>query len=208
MLPAPWGQDVGQGGGFSDRSLLHLYCRFSSRLCQTIDAVPAHLVTIGCAPYDACVSRSSWSQQQTTGNQERAERRQSTVGKPLEDPAALALIAPSKGFRQPSHDRNHVAARRPCHHRSLRGSAPMSACGADADNGADQASGRRTDRRGNRGAPRREYAAEEIAEEGPGCPGGESWCLAGAPGRSASLTILSRALRRPDPLPRLRGALT
>ena len=26
----------------------------------------------------------------------------------------------------------------------------------------------------DRGVPRREYAAEEIAEEGPECPGGES----------------------------------
>jgi hypothetical protein len=62
MRPAPYGQDVDPGGGFSDGSLVHLHCRFSSRLCGTIDAVPAHVVTVARAPYDAFVSRSHWSQ--------------------------------------------------------------------------------------------------------------------------------------------------
>ena len=89
-----------QAGGFPDGSIFHLHCRFSPRLCDAIEAVPARIVTVVRDPYDAFVSRYYWTQQRTPGDREKAERppRQRMVGKPLDDPEVLAFLADPNGF--------------------------------------------------------------------------------------------------------------
>ena len=89
-----------QRGGFPDGSLFHLHCRYTAKLCEAIDAVPAHIVTIVRDPYDAFVSRYYWTQERMPTDRARAERRprQRMVGKPLNDPEVLAFLADPSGF--------------------------------------------------------------------------------------------------------------
>ena len=54
-------------GNFPDSSIIHIHNRCTTPLCDAIDAVPAHLVTIVRDPYDVFVSLYHWTQQ-------RAER--------------------------------------------------------------------------------------------------------------------------------------
>jgi hypothetical protein len=87
-------------GGFPDESVFHLHCRYTSKLADEIEAVPAKIVTIVRDPYDAFVSLYYWAQRKVASNQERAERRprQRMVGKPLDDPEVLAFLADPNGF--------------------------------------------------------------------------------------------------------------
>jgi hypothetical protein len=87
-------------GNFPDDAIFHLHCRYREALCDAIDAVPAHLVTIVRDPYDAFVSRYFWTQQRTPADSDRAARRprQRMVGKPLDDPEVLAFLADPQGF--------------------------------------------------------------------------------------------------------------
>src|SRR5215210_8196602 len=79
-------------GGFPDGSLFHLHSRYTSKLADEIEAVPAKIVTIVRDPYDAFVSYYFWTQQRIPGDQERAERRprHRMVGNQLDDPEVLA----------------------------------------------------------------------------------------------------------------------
>ncbi len=92
--------DWAKAGGFPDDSIFHLHCRFRGRLCDVIDAVPAHIVTMLRDPYDAFVSRYFWTQKRQPMDIEKAERRSrhQMVGKPLDDPAVLAFLEDSEGF--------------------------------------------------------------------------------------------------------------
>lgn len=89
-----------QGGGFRDGWIMHMHCRFSPRLGDVIEAVPAHLVTVVRDPYDAFVSYYYWTQRRTPTDRAKAERRprQTMVGKPLDDPEVLAFLADPQGF--------------------------------------------------------------------------------------------------------------
>jgi hypothetical protein len=89
-----------EAGGFRDGAIFHLHCRFNAGLCDVIDAVPAHLVTVVRDPYDVFVSYYYWSQQRAPADREKAARRprHSMVGKPLDDPAVLTFLADPKGF--------------------------------------------------------------------------------------------------------------
>ena len=89
-----------EAGGFPEGSIFHLHCRFNSKLCDVIDSVPAHLVTVVRDPYDSFVSRYYWTQQRAPTDQDKARSRprQRMVGKPLDDPEVLAFLADPKGF--------------------------------------------------------------------------------------------------------------
>ena len=87
-------------GGFPDNRIFHLHCHFRPALCDVIEAVPAHIVTVVRDPYDVFVSRYYWTQERQPSDRERAERRprQRMVGKPLHDPEVLAFLADPNGF--------------------------------------------------------------------------------------------------------------
>jgi hypothetical protein len=87
-------------GGFPGGSLFHLHCRYTSKLADEIEAVPAKIVTIVRDPYDAFVSRYFWTQRRVSADPARDERRprQRMVGKQLHDPEVLAFLADPKGF--------------------------------------------------------------------------------------------------------------
>jgi hypothetical protein len=87
-------------GGFPDQTIFHLHCRFKADLCDVIEAVPAHIVTVVRDPYDAFVSRYYWTQERLPADREKAERRsrQRMVGRPLDDPEVLGFLADRRGF--------------------------------------------------------------------------------------------------------------
>jgi hypothetical protein len=47
---------------FPDNIIMHQHCRYTSRLCDAIDAIPASLVTIIRDPYDTFISYYHWVQ--------------------------------------------------------------------------------------------------------------------------------------------------
>jgi len=81
--------------GFPDGTIYHQHCRFSPTLCDAIEAVPAHLVTIVRDPYDVFVSHYYWVQEQAAHHAERDDSRpkERLVGKPLTHPDAFAFLA-------------------------------------------------------------------------------------------------------------------
>ena len=90
-------------GRFPDGSIFHQHCRYKPKLCDIIDEVPAHLVTIVRDPYDAFVSMYHWIQTRTEYDQERGrirpkERpRDRMVGKAIDDPVILEFLADGYG---------------------------------------------------------------------------------------------------------------
>ncbi|MCC6312622.1 MAG: sulfotransferase domain-containing protein [Thermomicrobiales bacterium] len=82
-------------GGFPENSIVHIHNKCSRRLCDAIDAVPAHLVTILRDPYDMFVSLYHWAQERAERNLDSPERsrpRHALVDKPIDDPEVLAFI--------------------------------------------------------------------------------------------------------------------
>jgi hypothetical protein len=85
---------------FPDGIILHQHCRYTPRLCDAIDAIPASLVTIIRNPYDVFVSYYHWVQ-------DRADHfppmraiwrpRDELVAKPLDDPEVIDFLANSFG---------------------------------------------------------------------------------------------------------------
>ena len=43
-------------GRFPDNTIFHQHCKYKPKICDAIDEIPAHLVTIVRDPYDAFVS--------------------------------------------------------------------------------------------------------------------------------------------------------
>ncbi len=90
-------------GRFPDNTIFHQHCRFKLKLCDVIDEVPAHLVTIVRDPYDAFVSMYHWIQTRTDYDRQRGrvrpkERpRNAMVGKPIDDPVILDYLADGYG---------------------------------------------------------------------------------------------------------------
>jgi hypothetical protein len=90
-------------GRFPDNTIFHQHCRYKAKLCDIIDEVPAHLVTIVRDPYDAFVSMYHWIQTRTEYDHVRGrvrpkERpRDAMVGKPIDDPVILAYLADGYG---------------------------------------------------------------------------------------------------------------
>ncbi len=81
-------------GKFPDGTIFHQHCRFSKELCDVIDDVPAHHVTIVRDPYDVFVSLYYWMQERAargTG-MDKDRPRNSVAGKPLDHPDVLAYL--------------------------------------------------------------------------------------------------------------------
>jgi hypothetical protein len=81
-------------GGFPDGSIMHQHRRYSERLVDAIEAMPAHPVTIVRNPYDLFVSYYFWAQEKAADNErkERQRPRDVLVGRPIDHPEALTFL--------------------------------------------------------------------------------------------------------------------
>jgi hypothetical protein len=92
-----------EAGRFPDGTIFHQHCRYKRKVCDAIDNVPAHLVTMVRDPYDAFVSLYHWIQSRTDIDREQGrvrpkERpRNVMVGKAIDDPVILDFLAESYG---------------------------------------------------------------------------------------------------------------
>jgi hypothetical protein len=86
-------------GKFEDNTIFHQHCKYKPALCDAVDRVPAHLVTIVRDPYDAFVSMYHWIQTRTDSDMQRGrirtkERPRNVMyGKEIDDPAVLEFLA-------------------------------------------------------------------------------------------------------------------
>lgn len=86
-------------GGFPDNSMFHHHTRFHRRLCDVIDAIPAHNVTIIRDPYDVFVSMYYWEQERSSRGlgRDQARPRNAMFGKPLDHEDVLGFLADGFG---------------------------------------------------------------------------------------------------------------
>lgn len=90
-------------GNFTEDSIFHQHCRYTTKLCDVVDAIPAHLVTIIRDPYDSFVSMYYWLQSRAEYDKARGkvrakERpRDQMIGKPIDDPAVLEFLSTDFG---------------------------------------------------------------------------------------------------------------
>jgi len=192
-------------GGFRDNSIYFQHCRFPPDLCDALESVPAHLVTIIRDPYDMFVSYYHWIQERAAREHGRQQEHKRDVfaGKAIDDPEVLAYLADRWGsnLRRANgwlHSGRAIVVRYEGLHddpvAELERHRPDSAgCG-------------RSHRDRDRGLSRREYASDESKvrlasahRHGRRFPR--------ASGRRDSRR-LSRAPCRRDSLPRLRRPLT
>jgi len=91
-------------GRFPDDSIFHQHSKYKPKVCDAIDEIPAHLVTIVRDPYDAFVSMYHWIQTRTAYDQKRGRVRKkqrprdAMIGKSIDDPIILDYLA--DGFGQ------------------------------------------------------------------------------------------------------------
>ncbi|MCC6312620.1 MAG: sulfotransferase domain-containing protein [Thermomicrobiales bacterium] len=83
--------------GFPDGTVFHQHYDFSTDLCDAIDSVPAHTLTIIRDPYDTFVS-SYYTIQQHKDSDIRRGRRDQIAGKNLSDPEVYVYLR-NGGFR-------------------------------------------------------------------------------------------------------------
>lgn len=86
-------------GNFPDNSMFHHHAKFTVRLCNVIDAIPAHNVTLCRDPYDVFVSMYYWEQERSTRGLGRgqARPRHAMFGKPIDHPDVLGFLSNSFG---------------------------------------------------------------------------------------------------------------
>ncbi|MCC6312621.1 MAG: sulfotransferase domain-containing protein [Thermomicrobiales bacterium] len=90
-------------GNFDDDTIFHQHCRYSSKLCDVIEAVPAHAVTIVRDPYDTFVSMFYWLQTRASSDKAKGKVRPQQrpkdllIGKPIDDPEVLGFLAETFG---------------------------------------------------------------------------------------------------------------
>jgi hypothetical protein len=90
-------------GRFPDNTIFHQHCKYKPKICDVIDEIPAHLVTIVRDPYDAFVSMYHWIQTRTDYDRERGRVRKKSrprdamVGKDIDDPLILEFLADGYG---------------------------------------------------------------------------------------------------------------
>lgn len=90
-------------GRFPENTIFHQHCRYKPALCDVIDEIPAHLVTIVRDPYDAFVSMYHWILTRTEYDRERGRvrpkqrPRDAMVGKAIDDPVILDYLADGYG---------------------------------------------------------------------------------------------------------------
>jgi hypothetical protein len=90
-------------GRFPEATIFHQHCKYKPQLCDVIDEIPAHLVTVVRDPYDAFVSMYHWIQTRTDFDQVRGRVRKkqrprdAMVGKSIDDPLILDYLADGYG---------------------------------------------------------------------------------------------------------------
>jgi hypothetical protein len=101
-------------GRFPDNTIFHQHCKYKPKICDVIDEIPAHLVTIVRDPYDAFVSMYHWIQTRTDYDRERGRVRKkqrprdAMVGKAIDDPLILEYLADGYGQQiQRAHEWVH-----------------------------------------------------------------------------------------------------
>ncbi len=88
---------------FPDNTIFHQHCRYKPYLCDVIDEIPAHSVTIVRDPYDTFVSLYHWIQSRTEHDREKGRvrsqprPRDGLLGKAIDDPAILDYLAERYG---------------------------------------------------------------------------------------------------------------
>jgi hypothetical protein len=91
-------------GRIPDNTIFHQHCKYKPKVCDAIDEIPAHQVTIVRDPYDAFVSMYHWIQTRTDYDRQRGRVRKkqrprdAMIGKPIDDPLILDYLA--DGFGQ------------------------------------------------------------------------------------------------------------
>jgi hypothetical protein len=88
-----------RSGGFPDGSMFHHHSRFTHRLCNVIDAIPAHHVTMVRDPYDVFVSMYFWEQERSSRGLGRSQPRprHAMYGKAIDHDDVLAFLADGFG---------------------------------------------------------------------------------------------------------------
>ena len=86
-------------GKFPDDAMFHHHSKFTARLCNVIDAIPAHNVTLCRNPYDVFVSMYYWEQERSTRGlgRDQARPRHAMFGKPIDHQDVLEFLANSFG---------------------------------------------------------------------------------------------------------------
>ena len=88
-----------RGGKFPENNLFYHHAKFNPRLCDVIEAIPAHQVTIVRDPYDVFVSLYYWEQERSSRGlgQDRPRPRHVLAGKPLDHEDVLTFLADAFG---------------------------------------------------------------------------------------------------------------
>lgn len=86
-------------GHFPDDAMFHHHSKFTPRLCNVIDAIPAHNVTLCRDPYDVFVSMYYWEQERSTRGLGRGQLRprHAMYGKPIDHEDVLDFLGNSFG---------------------------------------------------------------------------------------------------------------
>lgn len=81
-------------GQFPDNAMFHHHAKFTPRLCNVFDAIPAHNVTLCRDPYDVFVSMYFWEQERSARGlgRDRARPRHAMYGKPIDHPDVLDFL--------------------------------------------------------------------------------------------------------------------
>jgi hypothetical protein len=85
-------------GEFRDNAIFHQHCRYSEKICDVADAIPAHVVTIVRDPYDTFVSMFYWLQTRAQYDAARGKVRprerpkDQLIGKDIGDPEVLHFL--------------------------------------------------------------------------------------------------------------------
>ena len=86
-------------GKFPDNAMFHHHAKFTPRLCNVIDAIPAHNVTLCRDPYDVFVSMYFWEQERSTRGlgRDQPRPRHAMYDKPIDHPDVLDFLGNSFG---------------------------------------------------------------------------------------------------------------
>ena len=86
-------------GNFPDNAMFHHHSKYTARLCDVIDAIPAHNVTLCRDPYDVFVSMYYWEQERSARGMGRSQARprHAMFGKPIDHPDVLGFLSNSFG---------------------------------------------------------------------------------------------------------------
>ncbi|MCA9877286.1 MAG: sulfotransferase domain-containing protein [Thermomicrobiales bacterium] len=88
-----------EAGNFPDDAMFHHHAKYTARLCNVIDAIPAHNVTLCRDPYDVFVSMYFWEQERSARGMGRSQPRprHAMYGKAIDHDDVLGFLANSFG---------------------------------------------------------------------------------------------------------------